>query len=318
MGERLHNQNTHVCTFSDCKAAFRKPWKLEAHLCKHTGLRPFSCENCDKSFCTHYQLTRHERKHSGEKPHKCPNDGCSETFVTSASMKNHMARVHLHQEKRYPCNHQGCEKDFKQKNQLKAHKCEHGDPFPFHCSFSGCVKDFPCQAQLKHHEKVHKGYPCDSEPCPFLANTWSEYQKHRKEHEVKLPCGQCEKLFNCTWFLHLHHLRVHSGEKRYFLCTREGCGKKFRRRLSLESHELGDHEGKKPFGCAYPGCGKTFAMKEILWRHGKVHDPAKKKKRGPKKDWPSQSAAAAEEEEQLTLKLQEATLEENKPSRQQH
>uniref|UniRef100_A0A1A8A4W0 General transcription factor IIIA, b n=1 Tax=Nothobranchius furzeri TaxID=105023 RepID=A0A1A8A4W0_NOTFU len=102
MGERLHNQNTHVCTFSDCKAAFRKPWKLEAHLCKHTGLRPFSCENCDKSFCTHYQLTRHERKHSGEKPHKCPNDGCSETFVTSASMKNHMARVHLHHEKRYP------------------------------------------------------------------------------------------------------------------------------------------------------------------------------------------------------------------------
>ena len=38
MGERLQSQKNYVCTFFDCKAKFSKAWKLEAHLCKHTGL----------------------------------------------------------------------------------------------------------------------------------------------------------------------------------------------------------------------------------------------------------------------------------------
>lgn len=167
MGERLQSQKSYVCSFFDCKAKFSKSWKLEAHLCKHTGLvsgsdqlgakqnneksghttadivsvllttvsppspkKPFSCENCDKSFCTRYQLSRHELNHSGEKPHKwatgflhfvkmvayhlcflseplpalvsrCVADGCSEAFVTSTSLKTHMARVHQRQKNQY-------------------------------------------------------------------------------------------------------------------------------------------------------------------------------------------------------------------------
>lgn len=28
---------TFICSFPDCKASYNKVWKLEAHLCKHTG-----------------------------------------------------------------------------------------------------------------------------------------------------------------------------------------------------------------------------------------------------------------------------------------
>uniref|UniRef100_A0A3B5AHL8 Transcription factor IIIA n=1 Tax=Stegastes partitus TaxID=144197 RepID=A0A3B5AHL8_9TELE len=266
MGKRLQSQTSYVCSFSDCEATFSKSWRLEAHLCKHTGLKPFSCENCDKSFCTRHQLTRHELSHSGEKPH-CLADGCSEAFVTNASLKNHMARVHQHQEKRYKCDHQGCSKDFNKKYQLKAHMCEHQQILPF---------EFPSRGKLKHHEKVHE-YPCEDEMCPFLGKTWTEYVNHRKEHK-KVPCVACKRQFNNAWFLQQHELRVHSGERRMFLCPREGCDKKFTRRFHLESHVLVDHEGKKPISCAYAGCGKSFAMKqESLWRHGVVHDPARKK-----------------------------------------
>lgn len=100
MGESLQSKKSFACSFFDCKAAFSKSWKLEAHICKHTGLKPFSCDSCDKSFCTRYQLTRHELTHSGEKPHKCLAEGCSEAFVTNPSMKNHMSQVHQ-KEKRY-------------------------------------------------------------------------------------------------------------------------------------------------------------------------------------------------------------------------
>ncbi|XP_028288452.1 general transcription factor IIIA, b [Parambassis ranga] len=319
MGERLQSQKSYVCSFFDCKATFSKSWKLEAHLCKHTGLKPFSCENCDKSFCTRYQLTRHELTHSGEKPHKCKAAGCSEGFVTNASLKNHMTRVHQHHEKRYRCNHSGCGKDFNKRYQLNAHKYEHQQQLlPFHCTISGCTREFPTRGKRKHHEKVHEGYPCETEECLFLGKTWTEYLKHRKEHKVKLPCGDCRKFFNNAWFLRQHELHVHSGEKRMFSCPKKGCAKKFTRRFNLESHVLGDHEGKKPFSCAYAGCGKTFAMKESLWRHGVVHDPAKKKlkKLHPKKNQPSRMAqqvklaAAANQAvtNKLAAKLRNTTL----------
>uniref|UniRef100_A0A3B3XJ37 Transcription factor IIIA n=1 Tax=Poecilia mexicana TaxID=48701 RepID=A0A3B3XJ37_9TELE len=252
MGEGLSSQNTYVCSFSDCSATFRKSWKLEAHLCKHTGLKPFSCESCEKSFCSRYELTRHERVHSGE---KCPMDGCLEAFGKNATMNNHVARVHQHQEDGYKCDYEGCEKDFSKKKQLKAHKCEHGEPLGFFISFY---------------------YPCSFDLCPTLSKTWTEYLKHRAQHR-KIVCEKCNKLFNNNWFLHLHELRAHSGEKRYFLCPRDGCDRKFTRRVKLESHVLGDHEGKKPFSCAYAGCGKSFALTESLWRHGVVHNPAERK-----------------------------------------
>ncbi|XP_056290121.1 general transcription factor IIIA, b isoform X2 [Pseudoliparis swirei] len=224
-------------------------------------------------------------------------------------MKNHMARVHQHREKQYECDHQGCSRNFNKRNQLKAHKCEHQEPLQFHCTVDGCTREFPSHGKLKHHEKMHQGYPCEKEACPFLGKTWTDYLKHRKEHKVKVPCGECTKLFNNAWFLHQHKQRVHSGDWRKLLCPNQGCGKKFTRRFNLENHVLGDHEGKKPFSCAYAGCGKSFAMKESLWRHGVVHDPAKKKlkKLRLKKNLPwrvavqSRQAAAADREETNTL-----------------
>lgn len=109
----------------------------------------------------------------------------------------------------------------------------------------------------------------------FKGNTWTEYMKHRKEHKDKLPCVKCTKQFSNAWFLNLHVQHVHSGEKRQFLCPKEGCDQKFSRRFHMESHVLGVHEGKKAFTCAVSGCGKSFAMKESLWRHGVVHDPSR-------------------------------------------
>ncbi|XP_061661091.1 general transcription factor IIIA, b [Syngnathoides biaculeatus] len=314
MEETLQRPKSYACSFLDCKAQFTKSWKLEAHLCQHTGLKPFSCESCDKYFSTRYELTRHERNHSGEKEHKCPADGCSEAFARHASLKKHIARIHQHDDSRYQCTHQDCPSSFTKKYQLKAHMGQHQGLLPFCCHFDGCAREFPSLGKLKHHENLHKGYPCEDKLCPFLGKTWSEYQKHRKEHRVKVPCSACKKQFNNAWFLRQHELRRHTGGKPSFPCPKPGCPKTFTRRFNLDTHVLGDHEGKKPFSCAHAGCAKRFATKESLWRHGVVHDPLRKKlkKLLPRKIRPWSAAQAklqAAETDKLVAKMSKIHLE---------
>ncbi|KAL1006509.1 hypothetical protein UPYG_G00073250 [Umbra pygmaea] len=279
MGERIQVQKGFVCSFSNCNATFSKSWKLDAHLCKHTGLKPFLCKNCDKRFCTRYQLSRHELSHSGGRTYKCLVPGCSEAFLTHASMKDHMACIHQHLEKQYKCDHEGCGKVFRKNNKLKTHKVEHSELLPFQCDFEGCSRAFAAPGLLKHHGKVHRGYPCAVEDCPFQGKTWSEYQKHRKDaHRVKLQCQSCSRTFLEMWFLKQHQLRVHSGApRREFRCSNSGCVKSFTTHFNLENHVVSDHEGKKAFTCTRPGCGKSFAMRESLRRHSVVHDPEKKR-----------------------------------------
>ncbi|KAB0398159.1 hypothetical protein E2I00_007684 [Balaenoptera physalus] len=50
-----------ICSFPYCSPNYNKAWKLDAHLCKHTGERLFVCdqEGCAKAFVSDYHLSRH-------------------------------------------------------------------------------------------------------------------------------------------------------------------------------------------------------------------------------------------------------------------
>ncbi|KAF2205918.1 hypothetical protein GQ43DRAFT_384947 [Delitschia confertaspora ATCC 74209] len=51
-----------------------------------------------------------------------------------------------------------------------------------------------------------------------------------------------------------------------YVCSYEGCGKRYNRPCRLESHER-THRNERPFACTEEGCGKTFPRKEHLTRH---------------------------------------------------
>ncbi|KAL4660162.1 transcription factor IIIA-like [Arapaima gigas] len=319
MGERLRDPSKlYICSFSDCGAVYNKSWKLDAHMCKHTGLKPFACESdgCDKRFCTKYHLSRHALSHSGQRSYRCTVEGCSEAFTTNTNMKRHVARRHQNREKLYVCEYEGCGREFKKHNHLKSHTFEHTNVLPYPCTFQGCEKRFLLPSKLKRHEKVHKGYFCTEDACNFHGKTWTEYQKHRREqHRVQLQCPSCERVFWDTWRLKQHQ-HTHEAKRTVFCCPREGCQRSYTTAFNLQSHILSFHEEQRPFSCPHPSCDKTFTLKQSLQRHSVVHDPEKKKQKKlrPKRSLASRLSgyqpkkSGLSEQGKLAVLLQDATL----------
>lgn len=272
----------YFCSFPGCSVAFNKQWKLDAHLSKHTGIKPYVCDraDCGKSFYSSYHLARHDLCHSGVKPFKCTVDGCQEAFTTNTNRARHVSRVHSQCNKKYICKFEGCQLEFKKNKQLKSHMCEeHTQLPPYQCSYEGCLKRFTYPSKLKRHEKVHRGYPCDKSGCSFIGKTWTEYLEHRKDqHRLILKCDHCSKVFRDSWFLKQHQ-RIHSDSRMCLVCPWDSCDRSFTKAFNLESHIKSFHQELRPFSCTYPTCGKTFAMKQSLQRHNIVHNPDRKKLR---------------------------------------
>ncbi|CAK6975712.1 general transcription factor IIIAa [Scomber scombrus] len=303
----------YICVFTGCSAAYNKQWKLDAHMCKHTGVKPHTCEydGCDKSFCSLYHLTRHQLTHTGLQPFRCTVDDCTQAFTTNSNRARHISRVHTHEQehRKYMCKVDGCGLEFKKNKQLKSHMCEqHTQLPPYQCTYEGCQMRFTFPSKLKRHEKVHRGYPCKEEGCIFTAKTWTEYVKHRKEqHRSILRCEQCSKVCKDSCVLQQHQ-QVHCEERVVFICPREDCKRSFTTLFNMQSHINSFHEELRPFACTHQGCGKTFSMKQSLQRHAVVHDPERKKLKRPrpKKSLASRLSGYSQSKRAICKKSQES------------
>ncbi|XP_057699268.1 transcription factor IIIA-like [Corythoichthys intestinalis] len=288
----------YICSFTECLAAYNKQWKLDAHMCSHTGIKPHACpqDGCAKSFTSSYHLARHQLTHSGLRPFPCEVTGCGEAFTTNANRVRHVSRVHAEGEtKRYVCTVDVCDAVFKKHQQLKAHMSESHTHVPaYACTHEGCDKRFSFPSRLKRHLKVHQGYPCNLSGCTFTGSTWTEYVKHRKEqHRRQAMCPECGKSFKDNWFLEQHR-RVHADTRKVYRCPRDTCDRSFTTTFNLQSHLRTFHDERRPFSCDHPGCERTFAMKQSLQRHSVVHDPQRKKMTRPKRSLASRLSGCSD------------------------
>ncbi|KAL4071237.1 hypothetical protein V8B97DRAFT_436074 [Scleroderma yunnanense] len=270
----------------ECGKSYLRETHLQAHNRSHLpeSKKPYVCTqspNCTKRFWTSQHLHIHENTHRGEKAYTCTEEGCEEAFT-----KHHQLRTHV------------CE--------------AHSPPGtkPYICSHSSCTKSFLTNQKLRGHLKTHeeKRYTCSHPNCipmesnvPIYFGTWTALQGHiRTTHRPTCTYESCNgRTFtshhNLRAHLKLHEQRdaedhLHSGEEsdgemsrarkrrrggelgRDWKCDYPNCGKDFKSKRSLTTHNNIIHLGQRNHVCPHLHCNSAFGYKHLLQRHlVKIH-----------------------------------------------
>ena len=177
----------------------------------------------------------------------CAHDGCDKRFFRRCDLKKHW-RVHTGT-KLFACDLEGCGKKFAWSSHLTTHKRMHTNVRPYTCDHEGCAKRFSQASNLRTHKRTHTGdkpIACDVEGCGMRFMDSAHQMTHK---------------------------RTHTGEKPY-ACDYEGCGKNFSQLSNLKSHRS-RHTGDRLYACDNDGCDKNFRTLSDRANHRRTHTDTK-------------------------------------------
>lgn len=87
---RMRRKAVPIPLTAPCPFSPRRQDKLKVHMRKHTGEKPYLCQQCGAAFAHNYDLKNHMRVHTGLRPYQC--DSCFKTFVRSDHLHRHLKK----------------------------------------------------------------------------------------------------------------------------------------------------------------------------------------------------------------------------------
>ncbi|XP_035786510.1 zinc finger protein 43-like [Anopheles albimanus] len=205
------------------------------------------------------ELNRHMRRAHGqcEGSVKCPL--CEKKFRTRAKLLAHKD-MHEHPD-RFRCSvcqevHQNIEEHMQNKHQERTFCCE------------VCGKRFPFQARLNAHvRKMHTAKDIICEQCNKAFSKYTIEDHKRSVHGNGFICEHCPRSFKSRFQLenHMEEHRVDESGVRPAKATCTICGIVVRNKYNLTTHMKRMHTEQKPVRCE--SCGKMFKSKHNLDAH---------------------------------------------------
>ncbi|KAK7077487.1 Zinc finger, C2H2 type, partial [Halocaridina rubra] len=254
-----------ACPVKGCNFTTTHNKDLNRHIRKHTGEKPFRCEECGSCFARSDKLKVHTRIHTNVRPYWCREQGCQYRAIDSGSLRKHM-RSHT-DERPYRC--QLCTYSAKDSSQLTVHLRTHTGDTPFQCMVENCSAAFKTSSDLRRHERLHTGIkPYKCEDCDYASAIKSNLTVHiRLNHfqGAKFGCLKCEFQGNSRRQLKEHE-KFHSN----VLLQCELCEHVSTSTTSLRQHML-IHSQEKPFQCRYCAftCKTTGSLRyHVRNKHG--------------------------------------------------
>ncbi|XP_072014045.1 uncharacterized protein [Amphiura filiformis] len=207
------------------------------------------------------------------KPFRCKQCPTKEFNVASLFL-NHMKYKHPKIDcpvtHAYTCDQ--CDVKFKWYNTVVNHNLTHSLYRPYICDHDGCNKGFKNPQQLRSHKVTHRGnrqkHICHICGAGLVSNTKLRRHMetvHSKSRPKPYKCTYCNKSFLDKWRQN-HHERLSHLNERPFVC--EVCGKAFKENSALVTHNY-SHTGERPFACHL--CEYRCIRRDYLTNHIRTH-----------------------------------------------
>ncbi|XP_050098527.1 zinc finger protein 28-like [Anopheles aquasalis] len=204
-------------------------------------------------------------------------------------LNRHMRRAHGQGEGSVKC--PLCEKKFRSRGKLLAHKDMHLNPDQYRCKVCEevhqnieehmqnkhqertfccevCGKRFPFQTRLNAHvRKMHTAKDIICEQCNKAFSKYTIEDHKRAVHGNGFICEHCPRSFKSRFQLenHMEEHRVEESGVRPAKATCTVCGIVVRNKYNLTTHMKRMHTEQKPARCE--SCGKVFKSKHNLDAH---------------------------------------------------
>ena len=251
-----------VCDFSA-----RRIGDLNFHILRHTGVKPFFCNQCNYRCLLQVVLKGHFRKkHNSTDPHLC--NYCGEGFVDEAAFKAHEAEGHG--DACFKC--EMCDKPYGTKDMLQRHIGSAHEKKTFvckHCEFeSDRIEGLKEHTQENHKELEDEAAPEKEQRlfqchlCTFSARRIGDLNYHVLWHTGLKPffCGLCDYRNLLKPSLRRHLLVKHEAPEPS-ICSY--CGQGCLDKDSFSTHEATGHT--EHFPCEI--CNRMFGSQDMLKRH---------------------------------------------------